>query len=383
MKLRTVFLLLALAVATTAFAQQNKRIAILETVDKEESVPYGVKLIVRSKLGTMISSTHGYEAYDRVDIASIMSEHEFQRTGLVSDLEIRKLGEMTGADYILVAEVADIGNSAIFITAKILNVETARVERTADIQSSTSSEELENNCRLLANELLNVNATIGVIHGELKFGRDRYLGEYKDGLPHGTGKITYGTGNQNGSKFYDGEWRNGKMHGTGTFVWVGGERYVGTFNDGTREGYGTYHFANGDVYEGEFQYNNRQGRGKITYAPNNPNNCNYYDGEWYEGKKDGKGTLVWVNGERYEGDWKRNNRHGNGTYFFPNGDYEVASYVNDKKEGHATYYSSDGSVWKGSYVNDKREGNWDCYIQNKLKRTWLYKNGEHKRTIRH
>ena len=90
-----------------------------------------------------------------------------------------------------------------------------------------------------------------------------------------------------------------------------------------------------------------------------------------------------MNGERYEGDWKRNNRHGNGTYFFPNGDYEVASYVNDKKEGHATYYSSDGSVWKGSYVNDKREGNWDCYIQNKLKRTWLYKNGEHKRTIRH
>ena len=95
MKLRTIFLLLALAVATTAFAQQNKRIAILETVDKEESVPYGVKLLVRSKLSDIITSTPGYEAYDRVDIASIMSEHDFQKTGLVNDLDLKKLGEMT------------------------------------------------------------------------------------------------------------------------------------------------------------------------------------------------------------------------------------------------------------------------------------------------
>ena len=157
MKLRTIFLLLALAVATTAFAQQNKRIAILETVDKEESVPYGVKLLVRSKLSDIITSTPGYEAYDRVDIASIMSEHDFQKTGLVNDLDLKKLGEMTGADYVLVAEVAKLDSSHFIIASKILDVETAQVIRTSNIQTTSTAEELDKNCRLLAQKLLNIN----------------------------------------------------------------------------------------------------------------------------------------------------------------------------------------------------------------------------------
>lgn len=45
--------------------------AILETVDKENKVSYGVKFMVRSKLTEVITNTSGYEGYDRVDIASI------------------------------------------------------------------------------------------------------------------------------------------------------------------------------------------------------------------------------------------------------------------------------------------------------------------------
>ena len=31
---------------------------------------------------------------------------------------------------------------------------------------------------------------------------------------------------------------------------------------------------------------------------------NRYDGDWKNGKKHGKGTETWVNGEKYSGDWK-------------------------------------------------------------------------------
>jgi hypothetical protein len=161
MKLRTIFLLLALAVATTAVAQQNKRIAILETVDKEESVPYGVKLLVRCKLSDIITSTPGYEAYDRVDIASIMSEHDFQKTGLVNDLDLKKLGEMTGADYVLVAEVAKLDSSHFIIASKILDVETAQVISTSNVQTTSTAEELDKNCRLLAKKLLEIPLSYG------------------------------------------------------------------------------------------------------------------------------------------------------------------------------------------------------------------------------
>ena len=110
-----------------AFAQDVKKVAILETVDKAGDVPYGVKLQVRMNLTYAISNTPGYDGYDRVDMASIMGEQNFQRTGMVSDAQIKKLGEMTGAQYVLIAEAALYDAQNIIITAKVLDVETGGV----------------------------------------------------------------------------------------------------------------------------------------------------------------------------------------------------------------------------------------------------------------
>lgn len=133
--------------------QEVKKIAILETVDREDAVSYGIKLMVRSSLSYAITNTPGYEGYDRVDMASIVGEHDFQRTGMVSESQIRQLGQMTGASYILVAETAMIGASNIFITAKILNVETAKLERMASAQSGIKAGEIEEKCEELAESL--------------------------------------------------------------------------------------------------------------------------------------------------------------------------------------------------------------------------------------
>lgn len=74
MKYRFILMLFALLAITSAIGQNStitKRVAILETVDKENKVSYGVKFMVRSKLTEVITNTSGYEGYDRVDIASI------------------------------------------------------------------------------------------------------------------------------------------------------------------------------------------------------------------------------------------------------------------------------------------------------------------------
>lgn len=97
-------------------------------VDKENKIGYGVKVMLRSKLSAAITNTPGYEGYDRVDISSIMSEQNFQRTGMVSDAQIKKLGEMTGASYILLSEAVELDAAHLYIMAKILEVETAKLD---------------------------------------------------------------------------------------------------------------------------------------------------------------------------------------------------------------------------------------------------------------
>ncbi|MDE5998983.1 MAG: formylglycine-generating enzyme family protein [Bacteroidaceae bacterium] len=151
MKTKLFVMLIALTFICPVCGQtgSTKRVAILETVDKENVISYGVKLMVRSKLAYAITNTPGYEGYDRVDVSSIMGEQEFQRTGLVSDAQIKKLGEMTGADYILVAEVAKLDNNHIIIVSKILNVETAKLEKTSNAQTATDVNAMEDACREL------------------------------------------------------------------------------------------------------------------------------------------------------------------------------------------------------------------------------------------
>ena len=381
--MRYKFILMLFAILACPVIGQNngnaKRVAILETVDKEDKVSYGVELMVRSKLTEVITATYGYEGYDRVDIASIMNEHEFQRTGLVSDADIKKLGEMTGADYILVAEVAYLNDSYIFLSAKILNVETARVERTANIQTQSTVDDLDKNCRLLAGKLLNVNVKTGALKGELMIDGNRYVGEHKDGLPHGKGIMTYVTSSE--LKYYEGDWAYGKREGKGLLIWENGQKYDGEWRNDCCEGFGIQYYTDGSIYEGYWLSGKMHGKGKMTYAANDSFDRKYYEGDWVGNVQHGIGTMVWNNGEKYIGGWKEYDFHGEGTYFFANGTYEEAIYENDVENGEAVIYYNNGDIMKGLYVNGKKDGHWKRYKNGKHVWTWVYKNGKRGRTI--
>ena len=137
---------------------QIQKVAILETVDREGNIPYAYKLMLRSNLAKAITNAPGYEAYDRTDMDAIMGEQNFQRTGLVSDDQIKRLGVMTGATYILVAEAVKVDEQNLFITAKILNVETAKTEMTDNALMGISSNDIQHGCESLANKLLGLGS---------------------------------------------------------------------------------------------------------------------------------------------------------------------------------------------------------------------------------
>lgn len=146
------FFLAVILTAMAAMAQE--KVAILETVDKAGDIPYGIKLLLRSSLTTAISNTAGYEGYDRVDMASIASEQEFQRTGNVSDNQIKQIGIASGAKYVLVAEAAKYDDVRIIITAKLLDVETFGVKSSAVQITGTSADEMQRSCEALARQLI-------------------------------------------------------------------------------------------------------------------------------------------------------------------------------------------------------------------------------------
>lgn len=148
---KLLFILLS-ALSLTAFAQ-TKKVAILEVVDREGKLNYGYKMMLRSNLALAITNTVGYEAYDRTDMDAIMSEHDFQRTGLVSEDQIRQLGEMAGVSLILVTEGVLTGTNSVFVSAKILNVETAKVEIVDNMTMDLDAASMEKSCAQLAKRL--------------------------------------------------------------------------------------------------------------------------------------------------------------------------------------------------------------------------------------
>ena len=55
---------------------------------------------------------------------------------------------------------------------------------------------------------------------------------------------------------YVGEWKGGLPHGQGTGTWANGDKYVGEHKDGKKHGQGTYTYANGRVWVGLFSDDN-------------------------------------------------------------------------------------------------------------------------------
>lgn len=177
------FLLLCglFAMAMSLFAEETRRVAILETVDRQGNVSYASKLMLRSNLAKAITNTPGYEAYDRTDMDAIMGEQDFQRTGMVSNDQIKRLGEMTGAKYVLVAEAVVVDAHNMYITAKLLDVETARTVMTDNQLMGVTAKEIQRGCQLLAEKL--IKPVVATTASNVKLAKQEKPAPVKQELP--------------------------------------------------------------------------------------------------------------------------------------------------------------------------------------------------------
>ncbi len=110
----------------TAFAQQ-KKVAVYVTGEDA-----GINKVLGSKLVSAIARSNEYSAIERTEsfLAELSKEQNYQRTGAVDDSELSRLGKQFGVQYICVAAVSDAFNEK-YLSARLIDVETAQVERTA------------------------------------------------------------------------------------------------------------------------------------------------------------------------------------------------------------------------------------------------------------
>ena len=134
-----------------------------------------------------------------------------------------------------------------------------------------------------------------------------------------------------------------------------GNYYIGPWVNGSANGKGTIYYKNGSIlYEGNFVEGKYDGKGKENYE-----NGTYYIGQFLGGFRHGKGVLYYKNRSiLYEGDFANDIFEGNGKLIHENGNYYIGQFSKGLAHGKGTVYCKNGSIlYEGDFANDKFEGN--------------------------
>lgn len=147
-----------------------------------------------------------------------------------------------------------------------------------------------------------------------------YQGDCQNGKAHGSGIAI-------GKDKYEGQFVQGLPQGKGTYTWADGERFVGSFDKGIPQipQSGCY-VADPRLrgrYQGACQNGKAHGRGKAT-------GIDIYEGEFNNGLTQGQGTYVWANGDQYIGQFKAGQANGRGVIKYVDGKEEAGLWQNNE-----------------------------------------------------
>ena len=126
---------------------------------------------------------------------------------------------------------------------------------------------------------------------------------------------------------YEGDVKENKANGKGRFLTPEYE-YVGEWINGRPNGVGEIVYVDGTRYSGQFINGMPDGRGEFV----TPNGFRYI-GEFHNGKFYGQGEAKWPDGSTYRGEFKLGLFHGLGEYTWSDGKVFTGNYRNGVKDG--------------------------------------------------
>ena len=324
--------ILALAVSTRAQETTYLKVAVWETVCSDNSISKFQSVIVRGGMESAIANVPGYAAYDRTAFDAIIREQNFQRSGAVSDNEIRRLGDMAGVDYIIVPE-AMASNNDFYIIVKMLNLESGQYGTAYEELCTTSSADIKKTCARLAARLF--------------------------GIAYGTDRTT---------------WKNllAKVTTNVTSEINGGGKHIGVTD---KPGLAFQLLADGTIYFGGYGFSENSETialmicGDGYEVPNCPGGW-VYSGKYLNGKKNGEGVVYDRLGKLiYSGEFKDDMPTGKIPNSYPDkaaytfeivelddNQLYVGELTDGVSDGMGIYFWPDGDAWCGVWGNGKQNG---------------------------
>ena len=100
-------------------------------------------------------------------------------------------------------------------------------------------------------------------------------------------------------------------------------------------------------------------------------NGNIYEGNFVDGKMNGKGIYTFNDKRTYEGEFVNNTFEGKGKYTWPNGNKFKGNFKKNNREGFGIFYFTDGKKYRGIWNKGRLEGNYDVY--NPITGGWIKK----------
>ena len=146
-----------LVLLSTMFVSAQKKVALLEPRAGEGSEPIVPmeKAMIRGEMRKALIQMDDYEAFTRSDIDQMMKEQDFQRSGNVSEADIHRLGEMSGADYVCVTTITK-SSTEFYLEAYLIDVESGKMSSPASQYGELVNGKFSNLlavCQWLASEL--------------------------------------------------------------------------------------------------------------------------------------------------------------------------------------------------------------------------------------
>ncbi len=148
------------------------------------------------------------------------------------------------------------------------------------------------------------------------------------------------------------------INGFGKVIFENGDIYEGNWVNGKKEGKGTFTYTNIGIYTGQYANDVRSGKGKFSFL-----NGDIYEGSWVDDKIQGQGTYTFKSGETYIGQYANGKKNGKGKETLVNGGIYEGDFVNDYREGQGIFRFIDGAVYSGQFVNGRRNGYGKLYTK--------------------
>ncbi len=139
--------------------------------------------------------------------------------------------------------------------------------------------------------------------------------------------------------------------GTGSWRYASGAVYEGQFFHGKRHGKGVIRFSNGTRYKGDFNRDFRQGQGRQDFAEGG-----YYEGGFFRDRFHGHGTMLFPDGMRYKGTWASGEMEGEGELVYTDGRTYNGQFIKGRFQGKGKFTYPNGDQYSGEWLAGKRNG---------------------------